>query len=243
MRSPSSSQSEENSGSLLDRNERCESSVGIQSIETEAFQLLQLSDQQDRQRDPCRQLKLRMEGVCGIPAGPLKVEPFAHVIQKYTVDFLHDGVKVPVPRIPLCRLMNMPLVRPLQRDSPAIDTLKAEFRKLGYQADTPSFFVQYADMEGEMHTVTDDIRGRWDQCWVRANAEFEAECDRFPVFANFKDKMFSVLDGNHRLLSWMQLSEEFPNDMKYHPRVVCVILECSKDNLIEVEMAMHARNS
>jgi hypothetical protein len=185
-----------------------------------------------------------METSPTIEAGPLRVEPFASILQKYTfVCKDENGRILPIPRIPLCRLQIMTVVRPLQKQSAAIDSLKEEFRNLGYQPDTPSFFIQCEDSEGTVNFVTDEIRRTWDPLWVRANDEFEAECSLVPEFGELKDKMFSVLDGNHRLFSWMQLAEENPRDMKYHPRVVAVLLRCPKDKLVEVEMAMHARNS
>lgn len=172
----------------------------------------------------------------------VKVEPFAFVIDKYRVQYIHEGRQLKPPQIPLCRLINMELVRPLQEQSAAIETLKVEFKKMGYLPDTPSFFVQLEDLEGKTQLVTDEIRDSWDPLWVEENRAFEEEIAQVAEFATLKDKMFSVLDGNHRLHSWMGLSKEYPMDKKYHPRVQCVILSCPKESMVEVEMAMHARN-
>ena len=79
--------------------------------------------------------------------------------------------------------------------------------------------------------------------WEKLSDKFDAECRANPNFANVEGKMLNVLDGNHRLYSWMELLREFPTDQKYHPNVVAILLQCPTKALVEVEMAMHARNT
>jgi len=102
--------------------------------------------------------------------------------------------------------------------------------------------VQPTDAEGAPMFVMDDIRARWDDVWKQQDAAFVAECDANPAFVSLKDRMFSVFDGNHQLYSWLKISQEHPDVLKYHPRIHCVIFRGKKDAMIELKQAMHSVN-
>lgn len=177
---------------------------------------------------------------------PDKVElgTFNEVLETNLLSFGLDerGLPKVPPKIPLCRLKLMQLVRTLQVHSSAIARLKSRFEMHGYIEDAPKFYVQMVDENGVDLVVTQEIRDAWDPTWVVQNQTFEAECDKDPAFAIPRDRMFVVFDGNHRLFCWMQVASKYPSEFKYHPRVVCLILKGNKDTFLEVEAAMHELN-
>lgn len=169
----------------------------------------------------------------------------AEVIAKHVMSFGLDfrGVQKDPPRIPLCRLVHMEIVRTLQKESASIEKLKDSFRSSGYNSSIGMrFYVQPTDSNGDVQLCTPEIRETWDPIWVSENEKFEAECDADPNFLVLKDKMFSVFDGNHRLYSWTQVTMENPENVKYHPRVLCTIFKGNKESIIEIEAAMHTVN-
>ena len=169
----------------------------------------------------------------------------SEVIERNVLDLGKDdyGRAREPPRIPLCRLVHMEVVRSLQRNSDSIARLKESFMTVGYSPGYGAkFYVQPYDSAGKVLFVTDEIKNGWDDLWRRVDQEFEAECDADPAFSYLKDKMFCVFDGNHRLFSWMQITKLFPDDRKYHPRVVCTIFKGDNGSLIEIEIAMHTVN-
>ncbi|CAM6084806.1 unnamed protein product [Calypogeia fissa] len=113
----------------------------------------------------------------------------------------------------------------------------------GYVKDFLGFQLLLVDDEGQVQPLTDNTRSRWDPCWVEANAAFEAECDANLAFLILKDRMFPVGDGNHRLFSWMQISELYPQEAKYHPRVIAKFLSGTEDQMLEIIAALQAFNS
>jgi hypothetical protein len=147
---------------------------------------------------------------------------------------------VPIPNIPLCRLMAMEAVRPLQEDD--VETMKKEFRESGYIETHPAFYISIANKEGERASVG-DFRDGWDDTWQELNAEFERKCDQVPEFRVLKDKMFWVFDGNHRLTAWSAVSREYPDSRSYHPCVRFVLLDPAPQEFVRVEQAMQKLNS
>lgn len=180
-----------------------------------------------------------------IPSGETKLpDAFSKVLQRHLVCFgLNDrGEPIDPPRVPLCRMLHMDLVRSLQVTSGAIDNLVSKFKTNGYVEDLSKFYLSTSDANGQEAFVTDDIRDTWDDVWAYQSDVFDNECSARPEFEVLQNRMFSVLDGNHRLYSWMRVSSEFPTEERFHPRVVGRFLKGSKESLIEIETAMHELN-
>lgn len=180
-----------------------------------------------------------------IPTEESKIpDAFSKFLQRHLVSFgTNDREElVDPPRIPLCRMLNMELVRSLQVQSGAIDNLVANFKTNGYVKDLSKFYVSTMDANGHEVFITDEIRHSWDALWAYQNEMFENECRMRPEFEVLIDKMFSVFDGNHRLYSWMLVSKEFSEEERYHPRVIGRFLNGWTESLIEIESAMHELN-
>jgi hypothetical protein len=56
------------------------------------------------------------------------------------------------------------------------------------------------------------------------------------------ESKLAVADGNHRLWAWMKVIARFLGLMKYHPCMECVVLMGKKENIHQVELAMHGVN-
>jgi hypothetical protein len=169
----------------------------------------------------------------------------AEIINRHKYDFGKDslGVERIPPAIPMCRLVHMEVVRTLQKSSESIEQLRESFLTNGYSPELGAkFYVQPTDHVGVPLLLTEEIRSSWDPIWKEQNAAFEAECDACPSFVDLKTRMFSVFDGNHRLYSWSAVTEENPDNPKYHPRVSCVIFKGDKESMVELELAMHSVN-
>ena len=147
---------------------------------------------------------------------------------------------VPLPRIPLCRLLAMEAVRPLQEDD--VERMKKEFRASGYIESHPAFYLCMSIKEGGRETV-ENFKHLWDPMWEKLNKQFEEECKKVAEFNVLKDKMFWVFDGNHRLRAWSAIAGEFPERKAYHPCVRFVLLDPNQTEFVLVEQAMQKLNS
>jgi hypothetical protein len=165
---------------------------------------------------------------------------FTEILQQYEYVF---GPGLIPPRVPLCRLLKLEIVRSLNVDGPGVQNLRDSFLQNGYVPDFPKFQVLIKDETGNFQTIIDNIRESWDAIWAEENQHFEDECDAQPEFAVLKDKMFFVGDGNHRLYSWYTVSKENPLEIRYHPRVVCKFLFANDSGMLHIISTLHALNA
>ena len=147
---------------------------------------------------------------------------------------------VPVPPIPLCWLLAMEAVCPLQEDD--VERMKKEFVESGYIESHPAFYICISNKEGRRKLVKDFCHD-WDPTWEALNKQFEEECDAVEAFRVLKDKMFWVFDGNHRLTAWSAVARQFPEKRAYHPRVKFILLDPDQSEFVLVEQAMAKLNS
>ena len=155
----------------------------------------------------------------------------------------HVVIKSPgrhLPRIPLCRLLPMEAVRPLQDDD--VQRMKKEFMESGYIESHPAFYLCISNKDGERAHVK-DFSTNWDPIWRKLNEDFERECEAVEEFHVLKDKMFWVFDGNHRLTAWSAVAAEFPDRRSHHPCVRFILLDPSQSEFVLVEQAMQKLNS
>lgn len=146
---------------------------------------------------------------------------------------------VALPLIPLCRLLAMEAVRPLQEDD--VDKLKRDYVETGYITEQSTFHICMCNKEGERANVQ-DFRDDWDPIWKALNDKFERDCDQVEEFKILKDKMFWVFDGNHRLTAWSQVAKENPEMLSFHPCVRFVLLDPEQSAFVLVEQAMQRLN-
>jgi hypothetical protein len=104
------------------------------------------------------------------------------------------------------------------------------------------FYVQPRDANGVKLFVTDKIRKTWDPVWQEQDRMFEEECDANEHFVGLKERMFAIFDGNHRFHAWSMVCSKYPDEVKYHPWVVCLILKGDQAFMVELEQAMHGVN-
>ncbi|KAL3680408.1 hypothetical protein R1sor_023364 [Riccia sorocarpa] len=166
---------------------------------------------------------------------------FSDIIHTYTMKFENNK---PTPKIPLCRLVQFSRVRQFQTTSLQTEALKKSFETHCYMEHGAAFHVStFDENDNEMH-VTDEDRAGWDMLWRMESEEFDAECNRVPEYKHLVGRKFSTWDGNHRLITWMQvsMSPERTTRKAWHPRVRCVILIPPITVYKQIEVAMHNLN-
>ena len=109
-----------------------------------------------------------------------------------------------VLRIPLCRMVHMPMVRPTLRCD--VVKLMGAFR-YGYKPHSGVIYVSVTDDEGHIRVVTQEDVQQWNPCWIQENDAFENCLKSDPDLVGLSGSMFFVYDGNHRLLAWKEVIE------------------------------------
>ena len=124
--------------------------------------------------------------------------------------------------IPLCRMVALPLVRPvLQSD---IRRLEQDFWS-GYQGGDRCFYVSTTNDQGTSMDVTDDVTATWNEHWKQRNSEFKEFLKGDPDLTFLANKMFFVWDGNHRLMAWYPyIALKHPLELKWHYAVEARLL-------------------
>ncbi|KAL3693567.1 hypothetical protein R1sor_007218 [Riccia sorocarpa] len=174
-------------------------------------------------------------------SGEEKGGAFASIISKYTMTF---GDK-PTPRIPLYRLTPFLRVRNFQTTSHMTEQLKRSFETHCYNEHGAGFHVCPFDENGNELLVTDEDKAKWDVLWRMESEKFDEECSKVPEYQNLVNRKFSTWEGNHRVITWMEVSTspERTQRMAWHPRVRCVILVPPVHAYKQIEVAMHNLNA
>lgn len=124
--------------------------------------------------------------------------------------------------VPLCRMVALPRVRPVQEVD--VCALQKRFEG-GYIDGDRSFYISLFDDFEKTCDISPEIKATWDSHWHSANEKFEEFLGSNPEYAGFSGKMFFVWDGNHRLNAWWRfISEVHPNDKTWHYSVSSVVL-------------------
>jgi hypothetical protein len=111
--------------------------------------------------------------------------------------------------IPLCRMIALPLVRPILQSD--IRRLEQDFID-GYRGGDRCFYVSTTNDQGASMDVSSVVSDSWSSHWIQRNKEFEEYLLSDPDLAFLSNKMFHVWDGNHRLLAWYPYIERHHQD-------------------------------
>jgi hypothetical protein len=129
-------------------------------------------------------------------------------------------------RIPLCRLIHMPLVRPTLRSD--VTKLMAAFQ-FGYRAGSATLYVSTTNESGENRFISAKDRREWGELWNAENDKFESLLRADKDLMSLSGCMFFVYDGNHRLLAWKECIESNHKDdalwYEKHGCPECVVLD------------------
>lgn len=124
--------------------------------------------------------------------------------------------------VPLCRMVPLPRVRPIQEVD--VSALQKRFEG-GYIDGDRSFYISIFNDEEMTRDVSPEIMATWDPHWLSANAKFEEFLLSNPDYANFRGKMFFVWDGNHRLKAWYNfINDVHSTEIAWHYSVSSVVL-------------------
>ncbi|KAL3682277.1 hypothetical protein R1sor_000299 [Riccia sorocarpa] len=125
------------------------------------------------------------------------------------------------------------------------EALKKSFETHCYMEHFAAFHVSLFDENGNEMLVTDEDKAGWDMLWRMESQDFDAECSKIPEYQHLVNKKFFTWDGNHRLITWMQvsMSPERTTTKAWHPRVRCVILIPQVTVYKQIEVAMHNLNA
>ena len=129
-------------------------------------------------------------------------------------------------KIPLCRLIHMPLVRPTLRSD--VTKLMAAFQ-FGYRAGSATLYVSTTNEAGDNRFVSAKDRREWGELWGAENDKFESFLRKDKDLMGLSGCMFFVYDGNHRLLAWKECIESDHKDdalwYDKHGCPECVVLD------------------
>ena len=129
-------------------------------------------------------------------------------------------------KIPLCRLVHMPLVRPTLRSD--VTKLMATFQ-FGYRAGSATLYVSTTNESGENRFISAKDKREWGEIWGAENDKFESFLRKDKDLMSLCGCMFFVYDGNHRLLAWKECIETDHKDdalwYEKHGCPECVILD------------------
>jgi hypothetical protein len=148
-----------------------------------------------------------------------------------------------VLKIPLCRMIHMPMVRPTLRCD--VVKLMGAFR-YGYKPNSAAMYVSVTNDQGENRLVTQADMDEWNPCWVQENEAFEERLQSDPDLQCLSGSMFFVYDGNHRLLAWKEVIETLHgDDQQWYTKngnPECVVLDTAGGRG-DILSAMHNINS
>lgn len=135
-------------------------------------------------------------------------------------------------QIPLCRLMAMPMVKPIL--SCDLVKLEQEFVN-GYQDGASFFYITTTNEAGESLEFLEEIDVR-NLLWKEKNDIFNKDVDSVPHLKFLKNLKFFICDGNHHRLAWMNhISKCHSNDHNLHCIVDSILLETKG----KIEFVMH----
>jgi hypothetical protein len=128
---------------------------------------------------------------------------------------IHPVEKISI-KIPLCRLIHMPLVCPTLRSD--VTKLMAAFQ-FGYRAGSTTLYVSTTNEYGDNRFICTKDRREWGESFLRKDKDL----------MGLSGCMFFVYDGNHRLLAWKECIESDHKDdalwYEKHGCPECVVLD------------------
>jgi hypothetical protein len=142
-------------------------------------------------------------------------------------------------QVPLCRMVPMPIVRPIL--SSDLASLEDEFVH-GYREGAAVFYLSITNEGGQIEKVTDEDLASWGPYWRAVNDQFEEFLSSVPRLRELRGVKFSICDRNHRRQAWMNvISRLHSTDPSWHYMVDSVVPE-TQGNLGVVMLAIHDIN-
>ena len=128
-------------------------------------------------------------------------------------------------RIPICRLLPLPRVRPVQEVD--VQRLEVQFEDSdGYDDADRALYVSIFNDKEATCDVGEEHRASWGPHWHSANEVFELELASNDVYAPLRGKMFYIWDGNHRYVAWWRkINSEHSHEARWHFFVICIVLD------------------
>lgn len=128
--------------------------------------------------------------------------------------------------VPLCRLVALPLVRPIRQQN--VKKLEAEFVN-GYRSGDRALYLSILNDKGLDMEVTPEISSSWSSHWLEASASFDLLVQDDPELSSLHGKMLFVWDGNHQFTAWWRYVERNASgdhyDAKYYRPVECICID------------------
>lgn len=128
--------------------------------------------------------------------------------------------------VPLCRLIPLPLVRPILDQD--VKKLEAEFIH-GYRSgDRPLYVSVFNDVGLEVN-VTPQVTSTWSIHWQEASKKFDNLVEHDTELQVLHGKMLFVWEGNHRYTAWWRYIENNYSGDQYNPKfyqpVECICID------------------
>ncbi|KAL3682618.1 hypothetical protein R1sor_000640 [Riccia sorocarpa] len=136
-------------------------------------------------------------------------------------------------------------VRNFQTTSVMTDTLKRSFETHCYMENDAGFHICPFDELGNYGDVTEEDKSKWDDLWRMESDAFDEECKAVPEYAPLVGRKFYTWDGNHRVITWMDvsMSPERTTRKPWHLGVRCMIMIPPVRAYKQIEVAMHNLNA
>jgi hypothetical protein len=142
-------------------------------------------------------------------------------------------------RVPLCRMVAMPIVRPTL--SSDLASLEDDFVH-GYREGAAVFYLSITNEAGQIEKVSDEDLVSWGPYWRAVSARFEEFLSIVPGLRGLKNVKFLVCDRNHRRQAWMNVISRLHSiDPSWHYMDDSIVLE-TQGKLGVVMLAMHDIN-
>ncbi len=128
--------------------------------------------------------------------------------------------------IPLCRLIPLPLVRPILEQD--VKKLEAEFIH-GYRSGDRPLYVSVFNDTGLDVNVTPQVTSTWSSHWHEASMNFDNLVEHDTELQILHGKMLFVWEGNHRYTAWWRYIESNYGGEQYNPKfyqpVECICID------------------
>ena len=142
-------------------------------------------------------------------------------------------------RIPLCRLVPMPMVRPTL----ASDILALEQQFVyGYEEGARVFYVSIGDEESCTGVFSKRVKQEWGALWNLVNDQFNDQLRSTDCLSHLVDAKFFICDGNHRRIVWMNhITCLHSTKLSWHISVDSIILD-TRNRVALAMQVMHDVN-
>ena len=142
-------------------------------------------------------------------------------------------------RIPLCRLVPMPMVRPTL----ASDILALEQQFVyGYEEGARFFYVSIADEQSCTGVFSVEEKQEWGALWNLVNDQFNDHLRSNDCLRYLVDAKFFICNGNHRRIAWMNhITRLHSTEMLWHISVDSIILD-TRNRVALAMQVMHDVN-